>query len=158
MIAELRHIHRQRLRRLRELAVEVKELSASQSQAALARFAAAFIGAERAEAFLGAVQAARESHRELDYGRWLWRGEPPPALQPRFGWLSDWRPGVSCVRFDLRVALTTVSLDTYGMLDEWAFSWPGVYVSFENQRAMLVSLEREVMCYDLLAPGKAPYR
>lgn len=158
MIAALRRIHRQQLRRLRELSLELEVLSDERSRDALTLFSTAFMGVERAGAFLAEVEAARASYREVDYGRWLWEGDPLPELKPRFGWLSNWLPGTMCLRFDRRVVFPALRLATQGMLDEWAFSWPGAYVSMENRRAMVVSLDREVTCYDLLAPGKTPYR
>jgi hypothetical protein len=159
MIQELRRIHLRRIARLRELSVDVRELPVAEGREALSRFAGAFLGPERAAAFLGEVEAARGSHREIEYERWLWRGAPPPALKPRFGWLSDWMPGRTCVRFDRRAGLSALRFSTYTIPDEWVLSWPGAYVCFETGRAMVVSLDYEVGCFDLSAPaGRSPYR
>lgn len=158
MIAALRRIHRKQMSRLRDLAVDVEELSARDSREALSRFARAFMGVERSVTFLGEADATHATGREIDYGRWLWQGSPPPPLKPQLGWLSDWHPGTSCIRFDRRLIFPALRLSVTGMLDEWAFSWPGAYVSFDSGRAMLVSLDREVSCYELAAGGKPPYR
>ena len=158
MIAELRRIHRRRISRLRDLSVEVHELSAGESREALIRFAHAFVGVGGAEAFLAAIEAARRSHGEIEYGKWLWQGSPPPELRPRFGWHSDWLPGRRCIRFDRRVSLSALRLSSYTIPDEWVLSWPGVYVSFETGRAIVVSLDYEVTCFDLSAPPRPPYR
>lgn len=158
MVARRDEIHRRRIERLRELSVDFEELTAEASREALQRFAGMFLGAERARLFLVEVERARASHREVSFGRWLWEGTPPPPLKPRFGWLSDWLPGRSCVRLDRRVELPALRIGVATMLDEWAFSWPGAYASFETGRAMVVSLDHEVTCYDLAAPGKTPYR
>lgn len=158
MIHELRRIHRRRIARLRELSVEVHELPAGEAREALIRFANAFVGAPGARGFLAEIEAAQAGHREVEYGRWLWQGEPPPELKPRFGWLSDWMPGRSAVRFDRRVGLSVLRFSTYTIPDEWVLSWPGAYVCFEAGRAMVVSLDYEVTCFDLSAPDRLPYR
>lgn len=158
MIDELRRIHRRQIARLRALSVPVEELSREASMAALTRFAKAFLGAERTGDFLTEVIAAQASGREVDYGRWLWQGAPLPALKPRFGWLSDWMPGTTCVRFDRRVAFPALRLAIPAMADEWAFSWPGAYASFDKGRAILVSLDGEVTCFELSPTGRSHYR
>lgn len=158
MIAALRRIHRKQMSRLRDLSLDVVELSAAQARDAQIRFARAFLGAERATAFLAESDAAQATGREVDYALWLGEGAPLPEIKPRFGWLSDWHPQTTCIRFDRRVALPAVRFSVAGMLDEWAFSWPGAYVCFDGGRALHVSLDREVACYDPKARGKAPYR
>jgi len=158
MIDDLYRLHRRQLSRLRDLSVQVHELPAEEAHEALLRFTRQFIGVERAEAFLAEVGAARSRHREVEYGQWLWEGSPLPDLKPRFGWLSDWMPAATCIRFDRRVTFPALRLGVPGMLDEWAFSWPGAYVSFDTSRALLVSLDYEVTCYHLLTVGKPPYR
>lgn len=158
MLREHLRIHRQRLSRLAELAVEARPLSEEELAAALARFASTFVGEASAPAFLAEALAARAAGRELEIGKWLWAGSPLPALRPRFGWLSDWHSGVTCVRFDRRLALPALALPVASMLDEWAFSWPGAYVSFETSRAVVVSLDYEVACFDLTTRPASPYR
>lgn len=158
MIDELHRAQRRRIDRLRELSVDFEELSPEASRDAFERFADMFVGAPRARLFLVEVEGALAHHREVSFGKWLWEGAPPPALKPRLGWLSDWLPGRSCVRLDRRVAFPALRIGVATMLDEWAFSWPGAYASFETGRAMVVSLDHEVTCYDLAAPGKTPYR
>ena len=158
MIAALRRIHRKQMSRLRDLSVDFEELSALESREALARFARAFMGVERSASFLGEADATHATGREIDYGRWLWQGSPPPSLKPQLGWLSDWHAATTRIRFDRLLLFPSLRLPVAGMLDEWAFSWPGAYVSFENGRAMLVSLDRDVSCYELAAGGKPPYR
>ncbi len=158
MIDELRRVHRRQIARLRDLSVDVRELSPEASREAMILFAREFLGAERTGDFVTEVDAAKATFREVDYGRWLWQGAPPPALKPRFGWLSDWMPRTTCLRFDRRVALPALRLSIPGMLDEWAFSWPGVYVSFDKGRAILVSLDCEVTCYELSPSRKSHYR
>lgn len=158
MSEDLRSLHRRRVRRLRELDVDVKELTPAETRAALARFASVFMGVERTRAFLAEVDAAQASGREMKFGQWLSYGEPPPALRPRFGWLSNWTPGATCVRFERSPALPALRLSITGMLDEWAFSWPGAYASFDAQRAMIVSLDYEVTCFDPSTTRNTPYR
>ena len=158
MIAELRRIRKRQLARLRALAVEVSELSSKKSREALLELADKFIGPERAAGFLEAVEAARVSRREVDYARWLRSDGRPPERKPRLGWLVGGRPGAMCVRFDRRVIFPALRLGLDGMLDEWAFTWPGAYVSFDDRRALVVSLDYEVTCCDLSMPGASPYR
>lgn len=159
MIRELRRIHRQRIARLRELSVDVRELGVAETREALERFARVFLGAERVETFLSEHEAAKVSHKEIRYDLWLLQGAPPPALKPRFGWLSDWMPGRMCVRFDRRAGLSALRLPTYTIPDEWVLSWPGAYACFETERAMLVSLDYEVVCFDPSARAeRSPYR
>jgi hypothetical protein len=158
MIAELRRIRRRQIARLRALSVEVTELSAKKSRAALLELADKFIGPERAAGFLEVVEAARACRREVDYTRWLRADGRPPERRPRLGWLVGERPRAVCIRFDRRVLFPALRLGLDGMQDEWAFSWPGAYVSFADRRALVVSLDYEVTCCDLSTPGASPYR
>lgn len=158
MLAALRRIHRTHVSRLRDLSVDVRELGASEGRDALARFARMFLGAERAPTFLSITDAARATGREIDHGLWLREGAPLPALKPRFGWLADWHSGTECIRFDRRPALPALRLPVFDMLDEWAFSWPGTYVCLARGRALVVSLDLDVSCYDSAARRPLAYR
>lgn len=110
MIDELRRVHRRQIARLRDLSVDVRELAPEASREAMVRFAREFLGAERTGDFVVEVDAALAAFREVDYGRWLWQGAPPPALKPRFGWLSDWMPRTPRPWVDRRVALPALRL------------------------------------------------
>ncbi|MEZ4307864.1 MAG: hypothetical protein R3F14_07435 [Polyangiaceae bacterium] len=162
MLVHLRKVHRGQAARLRELAVGVNVLSPARSREELSRFAEMFLGVERAGSFLAEAGAAAGTGREIEYGKWLWDGAPPPKTRPQFGWLSDWMPGTSCVRFDRRPMLPALSFPVAAMLDAWALSWPGAYVAFSARRAIVVSLDREVSCFDPDRRGspavQSPYR
>jgi hypothetical protein len=158
MMRELRRIQRRHIARLRELQVAATELSAAGSRAALGQFAEMFVLPERAADFLLAIEAARAAMRELEYGRWLRQDAPPVEHRPHLGWLSRGRPGAACIRLDRRVVFPALHLPLDRMLDEWALSWPGAYVSFETRRAIVVSLDYELTCCDLSALGQSPYR
>lgn len=138
--------------------MDVRELTPAETRAALGQFASVFLGVTRAPAFLLEVDAAQTSGREVKYGQWLSHGQPPPTLRPRFGWLSNWMPGTTCIRFERNASLPALRLSIAPMLDEWALSWPGAYVSFDAQRAMIVSLDLDVTCYDPSPTRNTPYR
>ncbi len=158
MLAELRRLRRRDVARLRLVSVEVQELSAKASREAMAELAQRFVEPDRVGAFLTVVEAARVSLREVAYGRWLREDGRPPERRPRLSWLSGGRAGATCLRFDRRVVLPALRLGIDDMPDEWAFSWPGLYVSFEDRRAIVVSIDYEVTCCDLSAPAASPYR
>jgi hypothetical protein len=158
VLAELRRLRRREISRLRALSVDVSELSVKRSRAALSTFVEQFVAPEQAAGFLAVVEAARASHREVDYARWMRQDGRPPQRRPRLRWLSAGREGATCLRFDPRVVLQALRLSVDGMQDVWAFSWPGAYVSFDDRRAMVVSIDYEVTCCDLSAAGASPYR
>ena len=71
MIAALRRIHRKQMSRLRDLAVDVEELSAKDSREALSRLARAFMGVGLSVTFPGEADETHATSPEIDSGRWL---------------------------------------------------------------------------------------
>ena len=65
LIRELARIHHLRVARLRDLSIEVEELSAWQAREAMEQFARAFLGPGREGPFLREVEAAERRIRFL---------------------------------------------------------------------------------------------
>jgi hypothetical protein len=158
MIAELLGQRRRELSRLRALSVKVTELSAAASREAFGRFAAQFVASEKAQQLVLTMEELPSVFREVDYGRWLRADARSVVAEPGMRWLSRGRRGAVCVRFDRWAGLPGVRIGLDRMRDEWALSWPGVFVSFEARRALSVSIDYEVTCCDLSALGGSPYR
>lgn len=158
MIAELYRQRRRELSRLRALSVRVTELSAAASREVFARFVAQFVASDRAPELMRVVSQGPFFFRELDYGRWLRLDAQPVVAGAGMAWLAGGRRGAACVRFDRWAALPAVRIGVDRMRDEWALSWPGVYISFEARRALSVSIDYDVTCCDLSSLGASPYR
>jgi hypothetical protein len=72
-------------------------------------------------------------------------------------WLDPPERGGRCVRFETRPGLSALEITVATLEDTWAASWPGVFVSFEAGRALVVTVDYEVRRCDRGA-RRSPYR
>ena len=150
-----REVRRDQLQRLRALGVKIAELPGETSRRLFERFAIEFVDPERTPLLL--QQAARE-HESLDLERWTRSDCTRLAIgRGSLRWLTGGKAGVSCVRFERSARLSAVAILVDTLDEVWATSWPGAFVDFESRRAVLVTVDYEVLQCGLRV-ARAPYR
>lgn len=150
-----RAARRYELARLRALGVEVAELGAARSRGLFERFVREFVEPERIADFLREVR-----HQGLgDLHRFL-REDCTQRTRGRgcLGWLWPAERAGRCVRFEKRVELPALEIAVATMDETWAASWPGVFVNFEAGRALVITVDYEVLRCDRGAMRRSPYR
>jgi hypothetical protein len=156
--------------RLEALGVAAVEVSAARSRALLARFVHEFVEPRHAAALGVELARPRSLQRAIDFDRWL---RPDCVRRQGVGgcvrWLLAGASGRSgqqgseparteCVRFERAAELPALAIDLTTLEDAWAASWPGVFVSFDAGRAVVVTLDYEEVRCDVRAARATPYR
>jgi hypothetical protein len=139
--------------RLEALGVALAEIPLDRSRPLLARFVDEFVEPSRVR------QLHLELGRPLALERWL----RPECIHDRGSlgcvrWLAGSVPGARCVRFERSVTLPALIIDLATLDDTWAASWPGLFVSFDAGRAVVVTLDYEEVRCDVRAARGTPYR
>jgi hypothetical protein len=155
--------------RLTALGVGLVEIPPSRARALLDRFVREFLDPCRADELSRELDRPRGAARPLDYDRWVRpecvRSEGPGRRASLCGgavgcvaWLLAGSAAAPCVRFERSPDLPALAIDLATLDDTWAASWPGLFVSFEAGRAVVVTLDYEEIRCDVRAPGASPYR
>ena len=152
---DLRAARRDELARLRALGVEVAEIGRAPSRVLFDRFVREFIAPEHHGPFLDDVK-----RRGLDdLQRWI---RQDCTLRTKaegcLAWLGPEPQLARCLRFEMRVELPALEITMATMEETWAASWPGVFVSFEVGRALVITVDYEVLRCDRGARRTSPYR
>jgi hypothetical protein len=150
-----RAARRDELGRLRALGVEVAELGRATSRTLFDRFVREFIAPEHHGRFLDDVK-----RRGLDdLQRWM-RHDCTLRTKAEgcLAWLGPETGLARCVRFEKRVEMPALEISLATMDETWAASWPGVFVSFEVGRALVITVDYEVLRCDRGALRTSPYR
>ncbi len=144
---------RQAIERLAALGVAFVEIPLARSRQLFARFLRDFTDASRA------AELHRELARPLDLDGWL-RAECVHGGRALgcVRWLAAPAPGARCLRFERSVTLPALAIDLGTLDDTWAASWPGLFVSFDAGRAVVVTLDYEQVRCDVRATRGTPYR
>ena len=167
-----RAVRRAQIDRLVALGVGLQEIPPPRARRLLDRFLDEFLDPRSAAELAAELSGPRGPARPLDFDRWLRpectrRGEHGRGSSLRSGaagcvaWLlagSTDAPAVPCVRFERRPDLPALAIDLATLDDAWAASWPGLFVSFEVGRAVVITLDYEEIRCDLRAAGATPYR
>lgn len=157
--ADPREVRRREVERLEELGVAFVEISPARARPLLGRFVDEFVDPERAPALRALLQASSPTAHALELGRWL-----RPDRTQRAGpvgcarWLASGRTPARCLRFERRAYLPALDIDLATLDDAWAGSWPGIFVSFEVGRAVVVTLDYEELRCDVRGGPATPYR
>jgi len=152
--ADLRAVFHDELARLRSLGVQLQKLGKKHTETQLRRFAEEFVDPDRRDLFLRAASAGA-----VDHVKWLRADSTSePHTKGVLGWLARGAEKLACVRLDRRPRLPAVKLSVDTLDETWATSWPGVYVNFPSGRALVVTLDYEVVRCDLRAAVGSPYR
>jgi hypothetical protein len=140
--------------RLRELRVRLKRLSSFATREHIRRFASEFVDPERNADFLAASVIG-----PIDHVKWIRvdRSQNAPK-QGTLEWLGSGTLGSVCLRLDRRPGLPGLELRLDTVDESWISSWPGVYIRFAAGRALVVTLDYEVLQCDLRAARGSPYR
>lgn len=148
-------MRRDELGRLRGLGVEITEISRARTRALFDRFVREFIAPEHAARFFEDVQ-----RRGLDdLQRWMRHDRTLRAVaEGSLAWLAPRAEAGRCVRFEKRADLPALEVELATLDETWATSWPGAFVSFEAGRALVVTVDYEVLRCDRGARGMSPYR
>ena len=154
-----RDLRRQQLQRLEQLGVSFVELAPARACALFTRFLDAFIDPERAAELRLLLDASGAAGRATELARWLrpdrtQRGGPLGCAR----WLAKGEAPARCVRFERHAYLPALEIDLATLDDAWAGSWPGVFVSFDAGRAVVVTLDYEDLRCDVRAAPATPYR
>lgn len=157
-VAHLRQIRLNQITRLREFGVIVRDLPSNAARDVFWKFGSAFVGGDQLLSYWAEVNAAQSTFRELDFDRWLRRDGRPELKVPSIGWVVNRLAGRFLYRLERRVAFGVAHVGVDFFRDEWAFSWPGAYVSFDHKRAITVSNDYEVAWYDMRPTVNSPYR
>jgi hypothetical protein len=147
-------MHRRQIERLRRLGVALAPVDPQDQGALLRRFAEAFVDPAQRGAFAAALGGARP----IDYDRFV-RPECVRAHAPCEGslaWLSGGARAARCYRLERNPRLPAVNVVVRSIAEAWATSWPGMFVSFESGRALVVTLDYERIHCDLWTA--TPYR
>lgn len=134
--------------------MEYSTLAPAEKRALLVRFADVFVDPSRRQDFL----AALGSSRPIDYDRFL-RVEHVRVLPPAGGslsWLAARERGARCHRLERQIALPALDLRVASLEERWAASWPGMLLSLPAGRALVVTLDYELIHFELR--GSTPYR
>jgi hypothetical protein len=167
-----RAVRRAQIDRLEALGVELQEISSSRGRRLLDRFLHEFLDPRSAAQVSAELARPPGAARPLDFDRWLRpecvrRGERGSHASHQGGsagcvaWLlagSTGAPAVPCVRFERRPDLPALAIDLATLDDAWAASWPGLFVSFEAGRAVVITLDYEEVRCDVRAARATPYR
>jgi len=148
-----RAARRDAIERLQALGVALAEIPLARSRPLLERFVSEFVDPSR----VGELR--RELGRPLEIDRWL----RPECVQSGGSigcvrWLAADAPGARCVRFERSVTLPGLDIDLATLDDTWAASWPGLFVSFDAGRALVVTLDYEEVRCDVRSARGTPYR
>ena len=153
---------RDEIERLEALGVDLTEIPSARARPLLARFVREFVDPARAARLDEELARPPAAPPVLDFDRWL-----RPECVRRDGvvgcvrWLLGGGPahvGASFVRFERRADLPALAIDPSTLDDAWAASWPGLFVSFEAGRAVVVTLDYEEVRCDVRAARGTPYR
>jgi hypothetical protein len=151
-----RVVRRDEVGRLRALGVAIAEIGRVRSRSLFDRFVREFIAPEHAARFFEDVK-----RRGLDdLQRWM-RHDRTLRTQAEgsLAWLAPRAELGRCVRFEKRAdLLPALEVDLATMDETWATSWPGAFVSFEAGRALVVTVDYEVLRCDRGAREMSPYR
>ena len=149
-------MRRDELGRLRGLGVAIAEIGSVRSRSLFDRFVREFIAPEHAAGFFEDVK-----RRGLDdLQRWMRHDRTLRTVaEGSLAWLAPREEATRCVRFEKRAdLLPALEVDLATMDEAWATSWPGAFVSFEAGRALVVTVDYEVLRCDRGARGMSPYR
>lgn len=150
-----RAARRDELTRLRALGVEVAEVGRGRSRSLFDRFVREFIAPEHHRPFLDDVK-----RRGLDdLQRWM-RHDCTLRTKAEgcLSWLGPETRLARCLRFEKRVEMPALEITLATMDETWAASWPGVFVSFEVGRALVITVDYEVLRCDRGNLRTSPYR
>ena len=139
---------------LRRLGVRLKKIGTQSTREHIRRFASEFVDPERSAEFLTASVMG-----PVDHVKWLRVDRRQDA--PKHGaleWLASSGAGCACLRLDRRPGLPALELRLETMDESWISSWPGVYIEFVNGRALVVTLDYELLQCDLRSGRGSPYR
>ena len=152
---EPRAARRYELARLRALGVEVTEISRARTRAMFDRFVAEFIAPEDSARFFDDMR-----RRGLDdLQRWMRHDVTRrTAAQGCLSWLGSREHLAPCVRFEKRADLPALEIALATMDEIWAASWPGAFVNFDAGRALVITVDYEVLRCDRGAGPTSPYR
>jgi len=140
--------------RLRELGVRLKKIGKQSTREHIARFACEFVEPERVSDFLWASATG-----PVDHVKWLRSDRSHEAPRYRaLEWLAAGSPRCACLRLDRRPGLPALEFRLETMEESWVASWPGVYIRFVMGRALIVTLDYEVIQCDLRNNRGSPYR
>lgn len=142
------------LSRLRKLGVRLKKISKQSTREHVVQFASQFVDPDRCADFLVASAVG-----PVDHVKWLRPDCSHDA--PKHGtleWLASGSARCICLRLDRRPGLPAVEIGLETMSETWVSSWPGVYVRFASARALVVTLDYEVLQCDLRSGRGSPYR
>jgi hypothetical protein len=151
-------IHRRQLLRLRALGAEFEVLGRAESHEVRRRFAEQFVDPAELPSVIPALLARALDGRCFAFDRVL---RPDGSSHPTravssLRWLTaDFREP-RCHRFEPYPNLPALAIVATSLEEAWAASWPGVIVSFETRRALVVTLDYERIHCDL--GGRSPYR
>lgn len=150
-----RAIRRDELGRLRGLGVEITEIGRVRTRSLFDRFVREFIAPEHAVSFFEDVK-----RRGLDdLQRWMRHDRTLRTVaEGSLAWLAPRADLRRCVRFEKRADLPALEVEIATMDEAWATSWPGAFVSFEAGRALVVTVDYEVLRCDRGPNGMSPYR
>lgn len=156
---DARAARRDQMERLEALGVVMAEIPGARSRPLFARFVQEFVDPARGARLVEEVGRPPAGERSFDFDRWL----RPECLRRRgaggcMRWLAAGAPLARCVRFERSAHLPALAIDLATVEDTWAASWPGVFVSFEAGRAVVVTLDYEEVRCDVRAPRGTPYR
>lgn len=146
---------RHELARLRALGVEITEISRARTRAMFERFAREFIAPEHGARFFEDVR-----RRGLDdLQRWMRHDCTLRTIaQGCLAWLGPRENLDPCVRFEKSADLPALEIALATMDETWAASWPGVFVNFDAGRALVITVDYEVLRCDRGAARTSPYR
>jgi hypothetical protein len=148
---------RSEIDRLRTLGVGIHELARDRTWQLYERFVREFVEPERGDRLLAERFRAGAPDAILDFERWM---RPDCLERVRGRGCLDWLVprGARCVRLERRARLPALDIVVIGMDDEWAASWPGLFVNFEAGRAFVVTVDYEEIRCDLRGRRTSPYR
>jgi hypothetical protein len=150
-----RAARRYELARLRALGVEVTEVGRARTRALFDRFVREFIAPEHSARFFEDVR--RRGFDDLQ--RWMHHDfTSRSAAQGCLGWLEARESLVPCVRFEKRADLPALEIALATMDETWAASWPGAFVNFDAGRALVITVDYEVLRCDRGMGRTSPYR
>ncbi|MFT3770115.1 MAG: hypothetical protein QM820_32195 [Minicystis sp.] len=157
--ADPRDVLSDQLDRLAGLGVVMSTASAERTRSLFAQFVEVFVDPQHGAELLALREDRSGRHRAVEIARWLRpdrarRGGPLGCMR----WLAEGSRSARCVRFDRRGSLPALEIDPATLDDTWAASWPGVFVSFEAGRAVVITLDYEDFRCDVRAAPATPYR
>lgn len=147
-------LQRQRIERLRALGAVLVPLPLRETRALLRRFREAFVDPAQQDEHARAL----EGGRAIEHQRFL-RADSVRPLAPQgssLAWLTSGSARMQCHRIEREPWLPAVHLVPGSVEETWVASWPGVFVSLDAGRALVVTLDYERIYCDLR--GRSPYR